>query len=87
MYEYRCRTCDTVFDARRPMSESSDPATCPDGHDGAVRLLSVFAAVGASTSGGRAAAPMPSGGGCGAGLRLPPRLSVPTASGCGRQPA
>ena len=51
------------------MSESSDPATCPDGHDGAVRLLSVFASVGASPSGAPSSgAPMPStGGGCGAG--------------------
>ena len=46
VYEYRCRTCDDVFEVRRPMSESSEPATCPDGHPGAVRLLSVFASVG-----------------------------------------
>lgn len=52
-YEYRCRTCDTVFEARRPMSESNAPATCPEGHDGAVRLLSVFASV--------TGAPLPSG--------------------------
>ena len=48
LYEFRCRTCDTTFELRRPMSEASDPASCPDGHDGAVRLLSVFATAGAS---------------------------------------
>jgi putative FmdB family regulatory protein len=71
LYEYRCRTCDDTFELRRAMSESSEPATCPSGHDGAVRLLSVFASVGASNgqSGGMSAgaAPAPSsGGGCGA---------------------
>lgn len=64
-YEYRCRTCDTVFEARRSMADSDAPAACPAGHPGAVRLLSVFASVGGGSS---AAAPAPSpggGGGCG----------------------
>jgi putative FmdB family regulatory protein len=67
LYEYRCRTCDATFEARRPMAESNAPATCPEGHDDAVRLLSVFASVGAATGsgGGPSPAPMPSGGGCG----------------------
>ena len=67
VYEYRCRTCDDLFEVRRPMSESSEPATCPDGHPGAVRLLSVFASVGASSSDVSASAGAPSmgcGGGC-----------------------
>jgi hypothetical protein len=37
------------------MAEASEPATCPDGHPGAVRLLSAFAAVGS------APAPAPAG--------------------------
>ncbi len=65
LYEFRCRTCDTTFDVRRPMSEASAPATCPDGHDGAVRLLSVFATAGASAAGSPSLLPArPSGGGC-----------------------
>jgi putative FmdB family regulatory protein len=44
-YEYRCRTCEDRFELRRPMAESDAPATCPGGHEGAVRLLSVFAPV------------------------------------------
>ena len=65
LYEFRCRVCDDVFEERRPMSEASAPATCPQGHDGAVRLLSVFASVGASGSPApSAAAPRPAGG-CG----------------------
>ena len=68
VYEYRCRTCESTFELRRPMSEASAPASCPDGHDGAIRLLSVFAATGVSSSSSSAgAAPMPSGGGCGVG--------------------
>jgi putative FmdB family regulatory protein len=64
-YEYRCRACDTRFELRRPMAESDAPAACPEGHDDAVRLLSVFAAVGsASPSAGAAAAPGPCGGAC-----------------------
>lgn len=66
LYEFRCRTCDETFEVRRPMSESGDPATCPHGHEGAVRLLSVFANVGGSAAAPAAAAPRPAGG-CGAG--------------------
>lgn len=47
------------------MSEAGDPATCPQGHPDAVRLLSVFASTGASVG---AAGPTPApraGGGCG----------------------
>lgn len=63
LYEFRCRTCDTTFEERRPMAEANNPATCPDGHSGAVRVLSVFASVNAGGS-APGAAPMPSGGGC-----------------------
>ena len=66
LYEFRCRVCDEVFEERRSMSEASAPATCPQGHDGAVRLLSVFASVGASGSSPAPSAPAPrAGGGCG----------------------
>lgn len=68
-YEFRCRTCDTVFAEKRSMAESSAPATCPDGHTDTVRLLSTFASVGAAAEGGRSALPMAGGGGgcCGGG--------------------
>lgn len=63
VYEYRCRTCDDLFELRRPMSESDAPAECPHGHADTVRLLSVFASAGVATgaaSGGEVLA-----GGCG----------------------
>jgi putative FmdB family regulatory protein len=65
LYEFKCKECDDTFEVRRPMSEASEPATCPQGHDGAVRMLSVFASVGASGASAPTAAPRPSGGGCG----------------------
>lgn len=65
VYEYMCRTCDSRFEARRPMSEAGAPIACPDGHDDTTRLLSVFASVGKSA--GPAAATPPAGGGCGPG--------------------
>jgi putative FmdB family regulatory protein len=63
-YEFRCRECGSTFDVRRPMSESSAPATCPDGHDDTVKLLTM-----AGLAGSPAAGPAPSGGGgcCGGG--------------------
>ena len=67
LYEYRCKTCDSTFDVRRPMSEANEPAMCPRGHVDTVRLLSVFASVGTAGSGVPSASAMvPSaGGGCG----------------------
>jgi putative FmdB family regulatory protein len=65
VYEYRCRTCDDLFEVRRPMSESDAPAACPQGHAETVRLLSVFASAGAATATSAMGA-MPAGG-CGAG--------------------
>ena len=67
VYEYRCRTCDDLFELRRPMSESDAPAECPHGHADTVRLLSVFASAGVATgaaSGGPAGGEAPAGG-CG----------------------
>ncbi|MFI7234319.1 zinc ribbon domain-containing protein [Streptomyces cyaneofuscatus] len=59
-YEFRCRTCGDTFELSRPMAQSSNPASCPAGHDDTVKLLSAVAV-------GGAAAPAPSGGGGGGG--------------------
>jgi hypothetical protein len=45
---------------KRPMSEASAPANCPQDHDDTVKLLSMVALGGRSSGGG---APAPSGGG------------------------
>ena len=63
-YEYRCRACGDTFELNRPMSESSAPCTCPQGHDDTVKLLSTVA-VGGLAAGRQAGAPGPAGGGGG----------------------
>jgi putative FmdB family regulatory protein len=63
LYEYRCRTCDAVFEARRPMGEADAGLTCPDGHGDTVRLLSVFSATGRA-AGAPAAPSAPCGAAC-----------------------
>lgn len=61
-YEYRCRACGDTFELNRPMSESSDSAPCPQGHDDTVKLLSTVAVGGRPSS-----APAPAGPGAGGG--------------------
>ena len=65
VYEYLCHTCDSHFEVRRSMQESSAPVECPGGHDDTTRLLSVFASVGRASAGQSASVPASSGmGGC-----------------------
>lgn len=63
-YAYRCRECTTTFDVNRPMDESNAPATCPEGHDDTVKLLTTVALTGRSTPAASAAPAAPAGGGC-----------------------
>jgi putative FmdB family regulatory protein len=67
VYEYVCRTCDSHFEARRPMADASAPIDCPDGHSDTSRLLSVFASVGRASSASSSLPAGPPPGGCGAG--------------------
>jgi putative FmdB family regulatory protein len=64
-YDYRCTTCETVYEVQHAMSEAQIETTCPNGHGGGVKLLPVFATARA----GEAAAPA---GGCGAGCACYP---------------
>jgi putative FmdB family regulatory protein len=65
-YEYRCKVCDERFELRRPMSDADEPAACSAGHPEVVRLLSVFASVGAASPSGSPSMPTAPLGGCGA---------------------
>jgi putative FmdB family regulatory protein len=68
LYDYRCTTCGTVYELRRTMRDADGPAECPAGHQGAVRLIPVFATTGlaaAPGAGGMCGAPV--AGGCGGG--------------------
>ena len=58
-YDYRCRTCDTLFEVRRGLADEATAAPCPQGHPETSR---VFTPV--SVGGSAAGAPAPSGGGC-----------------------
>lgn len=65
LYEYYCPRCAAKYELLRPMSESEKPGTCPKGHAGGQRTLSMFAAVARGSDG--AALPMAQGGGCACG--------------------
>ncbi len=68
VYEFRCSTCHAVFDVRRLMADADAPASCPDGHVGAKRLLPVFATTGhAVEPAGAGTCGAPVAGGCGSG--------------------
>ncbi|MBA2552475.1 MAG: zinc ribbon domain-containing protein [Geodermatophilaceae bacterium] len=67
-YDYRCRTCDHVFEVRRSVTEQETSPDCPYGHADVTRVWSAVALAGAATGGpspGRRAAP--AGGCCGGG--------------------
>jgi putative FmdB family regulatory protein len=63
-YEYRCRACGDTFERTRPMSESSAPCACPQGHDDTVRLLSTISVGGRAGSERPTGEPAAGGGGC-----------------------
>jgi putative FmdB family regulatory protein len=50
VYEYVCKDCDSVFEARRSMADADAPLTCPDGHERVARRLSLFAATGRASA-------------------------------------
>lgn len=66
-YDYRCRTCGAIYEERRPMADADAPATCPQGHVGAARLLPVFATASLGEDRGPGACGSPVAGGCGVG--------------------
>ena len=51
LYDFRCPTCDERFEVRRPISESDQPVSCPQGHEGAVRVITTWGTGGAIRSG------------------------------------
>ncbi len=63
IYEYYCHRCQSRFELLRPISRMDDPATCPRGHEGAQRVLSLFAAF---SSGEEGTSALGGSGGCAA---------------------
>jgi len=66
LYEYYCTKCGTKYELLRSMNRSDEPATCPNGHRGGARTLSLFASVKVGGAGAEMRE-MQSGGGCGCG--------------------
>ncbi|HEY3261843.1 MAG TPA: FmdB family zinc ribbon protein [Pseudonocardiaceae bacterium] len=62
-YDYRCRTCDSVFEVHRPMTAEAGGVRCPGGHDEVTRVWSAVAFA-TGTAASRAAAPATAAGGC-----------------------
>lgn len=68
LYEFYCPTCEERFEALRPMAQAQQGLACPEGHQGAKRVISVFAALGrAEESPFTASAPQGGGACCAAG--------------------
>jgi putative FmdB family regulatory protein len=69
LYEYYCTRCATKYELLRSMGRSDDPATCPNGHKGGARTLSLFASVTNKIGGGdmQDYSSGSGGGGCGCG--------------------
>ncbi len=44
IYEYYCEMCENKFELLKPMSKAHEEASCPEGHVGAKRAISLFAA-------------------------------------------
>jgi putative FmdB family regulatory protein len=65
LYEYYCRSCTSKFELLRPMSESSKLATCPSGHTGATRSVSLVARPARGASELDFESESAGGGGCG----------------------
>ena len=63
-YDYRCRTCETTFEASRPMSEANDSTPCPQGHNDSVKLLSTVSLSGAGVTSTETIDAGSGGGGC-----------------------
>jgi putative FmdB family regulatory protein len=65
VYEYYCRDCEQTFELLRPIVKAEDSASCPEGHTGASRTITLFATIGRGAE--QPFAAMPVGGGCACG--------------------
>lgn len=65
-YDYRCRTCDSTFEVRRPLAAAPTASPCPSGHPDTTRVFSAVA-VGGRAGAGPAPAGAAGGGAAGGG--------------------
>jgi putative FmdB family regulatory protein len=62
VYEYYCAVCGATFEKLVPMSAATASTICPEGHEGAMRKLSVVASLSRGDGNG-----FPMMGGCACG--------------------
>ena len=60
LYEYYCPSCQAKFEKLRSMASADESVRCSAGHEGARRLISVFAVSGRSGE----QETLPAAGGC-----------------------
>jgi putative FmdB family regulatory protein len=51
IYEYVCSDCEVKFELLRPLSQSGEVASCPQCHQSAEKILSIFACFSRDESG------------------------------------
>ena len=51
VYDYKCPTCDERFEVRQSIADCDKPTSCPQGHEGAVRVITSWGTAGAIRSG------------------------------------
>ncbi len=61
-YDFSCPTCEERFEVQRSMSERDESATCPQGHEGAVRVVSKVGIMGGVRYGSPSTAARKGGG-------------------------
>lgn len=67
-YAFQCRSCGATFEEKRPFSQSSAPAACPDClSTDTAKLLHAINVVGLQRAGDSIPLPMNNGGGGGCG--------------------
>lgn len=55
-YDFRCPSCEERFEVQRSIADFDQPTSCPQGHEGAVRVITSWGVTGGVRYGSPAAA-------------------------------
>ncbi|HEV8115794.1 MAG TPA: zinc ribbon domain-containing protein [Acidimicrobiales bacterium] len=56
VYDFRCPSCEARFEVQRSIADFDQPTSCPQGHEGAVRVITTWGVTGGVRYGSPAAA-------------------------------
>ena len=56
VYDFRCPSCEARFEVQRSIADFDEPTSCPQGHEGAVRVITTWGVTGGVRYGSPAAA-------------------------------